>query len=761
MPDVIFYLGKEGVVMFEERHQRLARPRDPEIAQYARKLDEMLSAITPYYQPAVTPLPRAPLKRLIEGALQDLQAVYRDVRSFSEQIQELKAKLQMSNSLQRIRGIRFPRTDAVDVYIVVSSRLQNEVISLARALGGGATAVGDITIITIDRGRAAELADALTKLGATPLTPDEVERLEAPDKLNEKLNNLNINIYRLIDRNREIINKAYTLRQAVAVVLETFGRSAIAEGLEMGHLFFSLRAEIERLRREYKELELVGDALKMIKAMGKKSLKIPPGFGLYLELQSNEPRAEVDLGGLKAYVARAGLEGVQVPPQYLEDVDSSLEVVSSSLASVRRTLEGRRRELEELQRVYKEYSIYGDEKWDEHKDITTIIFYVLEKNVEKVDNALVELIKSLSINIEIVKRLRYKYFSEVPRERRPVLERFPTPLRQFVNKIVYMYGVPSALEVSPSGLVAVLFPLFFGWMFGDLGHGLLLAILGLLLMGKLFGGRYREWGMIWLTTGVISMMFGGLVYAEFFGLPLSYFGVRWDGVFHLFQPTVGPSMGTAVETEGIFANLLAALLFGYVIMAGSFSLKIANFVKRGEGDMALGIGVPVLLLYIAAGMVVLGLLKTTLPLPALLSAAVDLPWMYVLIIAVILLISGSAALMLKYRGLEERPPIGSEMAVGLVEGIFGGLANIPSFSRLMILILMHGIFTKLTAGWAFALAASGNMAAAVAVAVTFNALIAVGEGFMSFIQSLRLTFYETLSKFYEGNGRLFTPLALP
>jgi V/A-type H+-transporting ATPase subunit I len=196
-------------------------------------------------------------------------------------------------------------------------------------------------------------------------------------------------------------------------------------------------------------------------------------------------------------------------------------------------------------------------------------------------------------------------------------------------------------------------------------------------------------------------------------------------------------------------------------MAGSFSLKIANFLLEGEGDMALGIGIPILLIYISAGMIVLGLLKPILPMPPLMADVLDLPWIYILVAAMALLVAGAAALTAKYKGYEEKPPIGLEVAVGLVEGIFGGLANVPSFARLMILILMHGIFTKLSMGWALAVAESGNMAGAIAIAVIFNILIAVGEGFMSLVQSLRLTFYETLSKFYEGRGRLFMPLVLP
>jgi V/A-type H+-transporting ATPase subunit I len=759
LPDVIYYVGKTGAAMFEERPQRLARPRDPELAQIAKKLDEALALVAPYYTPSEVALPRAPLRKIAEELLRDLDSSLKDIKMIIDQIQELKSRLQIARSIQKI-NVKFPQTEALSVFIIITSRLQDEAAALIRALGGTATALGDILIATVDRQRAREAAAALGRLGVLALSPEEAEKYEGPEEIEKRLAKLSQDLNNLITRYREVLDKAFTFRKALAVVLEVYGKSAIAEGHETGQVVQALKAEIDRLERQGGELREIYRVLQALKAAGKASLALPEGFSLYASLESSEGLT-VDMGGAKAYVARAGLRGIEVPRQYLEDVASSLSVVASTLSSIERSLENRKRELEEVERTYKEYSIYGDEKFDEHRDLATVIFYVREKDVGKVDEALVALVKDLSININVVRRLRYKYFNEVPAERRPTLERFPTPVRQFVNKIAYMYGVPSALEVSPSGLVAVLFPIFFGWMFGDLGHGLLLAILGILLMTKLFGGRYRDWGVIWLTTGIFSMFFGGVVYGEFFGFPLSSLGLGWDGLVHLFEPVVGPSMGTAIDAAGIFLDLFLALFFGFLLMAGSFSLKMVNFALRGEGDMALGVGAPILLLYISAGMLVFGFLRSVLPMPPQLLAALDLPWLYILIAAIVLLAVGAIALTIKYRGYEEKPPIGLEVAVGLVEGIFGGLANVPSFSRLMILILMHGVFTKLTAAWAISLWDGGAAAAAIAVAVVFNALIAVGEGFMSLVQSLRLTFYETLSKFYEGRGRLFSPLILP
>ena len=44
-----------------------------------------------------------------------------------------------------------------------------------------------------------------------------------------------------------------------------------------------------------------------------------------------------------------------------------------------------------------------------------------------------------------------------------------------------MYGLPAYNEFDPTLLIAVTYSLFFGFMFGDVGQGLLLLIGGFLL----------------------------------------------------------------------------------------------------------------------------------------------------------------------------------------------------------------------------------------------------------------------------------------
>ncbi|MEM3326127.1 MAG: ATPase, partial [Thermoproteus sp.] len=84
LPDVIFYIGKTKAAMFEERPQRLARPRDPEAQQYLRKLDEILSLFSQYYQPNLMQLPKIPLTQIFNNVFTELRQFFIEVRGYAE-----------------------------------------------------------------------------------------------------------------------------------------------------------------------------------------------------------------------------------------------------------------------------------------------------------------------------------------------------------------------------------------------------------------------------------------------------------------------------------------------------------------------------------------------------------------------------------------------------------------------------------------------------------------------------------------------------
>jgi len=67
---------------------------------------------------------------------------------------------------------------------------------------------------------------------------------------------------------------------------------------------------------------------------------------------------------------------------------------------------------------------------------------------------------------------------------------------QGFQKLVTTYGMPSYNELNPTMLLMLTFPLIFGAMFGDVGHGLVLTIAGLVLMLK----KSRNWNA-WRAWG--------------------------------------------------------------------------------------------------------------------------------------------------------------------------------------------------------------------------------------------------------------------
>merc|ERR1712137_33364 len=99
------------------------------------------------------------------------------------------------------------------------------------------------------------------------------------------------------------------------------------------------------------------------------------------------------------------------------------------------------------------------------------------------------------------------------------------------------YGVARYRELNPAVLTIVTFPFLFGVMFGDLGHGFILLLVGLYLTMKekelgriklpemvdtLFEGRW-----LFLLMAIASM-YCGTLYNKCFGIPMDLFGSNWE-----------------------------------------------------------------------------------------------------------------------------------------------------------------------------------------------------------------------------------------
>ena len=135
-----------------------------------------------------------------------------------------------------------------------------------------------------------------------------------------------------------------------------------------------------------------------------------------------------------------------------------------------------------------------------------------------------------------------------------------SPLVKPFQSLVTTYGYPGYGEIDPTFLTALTFPLVFGIMFGDVGHGLLLALLGGLLVSRKVRALRGLAGMggIVLVCGVAAMLFGFL-YGSVFGFEtiLAPLWVRpLEDIMGILPVTVG--IGVVILTVGMLSNLINA-----------------------------------------------------------------------------------------------------------------------------------------------------------------------------------------------------------
>lgn len=119
LPDLIFFVGKTGSAMFEDRPEKLPRPRDPRLFQLARRLDEILNQLTLYIQPQVVKLPYDSLDSLVREVLERLESVYKEVIYYIQLIDRLKAQLTVARELAVVKPTAMPSVEALVTYVVL------------------------------------------------------------------------------------------------------------------------------------------------------------------------------------------------------------------------------------------------------------------------------------------------------------------------------------------------------------------------------------------------------------------------------------------------------------------------------------------------------------------------------------------------------------------------------------------------------------------------------------------------------------------
>jgi len=339
---------------------------------------------------------------------------------------------------------------------------------------------------------------------------------------------------------------------------------------------------------------------------------------------------------------------------------------------------------------------------------------------------------------------------DVPERDVPVLLKHRRLLRPF-QMLVSAYGLPGYRDLEPTLFVAVTFLGMFGMMFGDIGHGGVLAVAGVL--GALYGRsrKVRDGGVLLAAAGAASIVFG-FVYGECFGIELA--GLA------LWHSPLAP--------EGTMALIWTAIVIGIGVITLGLVLNIVNRFRRGEWLEGIldRTGVVGGVFYWASVALFLrwGIQQRS-----------DLNWLFA-----VLIIGALAALLVREPLLraiyhrrgegpgEEEPDRGlvetiMESFIHVFETVLTYLSNTISFVRLAAYAMSHTailVATFLLADEVAKAAGAVGGPLGVLVIVLGNVLAIALEGIIASVQALRLEYYEFFSKFYTGGGRAFEPFRL-
>ncbi len=312
---------------------------------------------------------------------------------------------------------------------------------------------------------------------------------------------------------------------------------------------------------------------------------------------------------------------------------------------------------------------------------------------------------------------------------------FVRPFELFVE----MYSLPRYGDMDPTFFMAITYCVLFGLMFGDLGQGLVLAVLGFALekKGKLFGII----GRVGITSSVFGFLFG-----SFFGYE-DVLNPLHQRLFH-----VRTKLFEVMDNSNTMFLLLAAIVIGAVLIVTTQLISTINHARKKDWGAALfsqnGL----------AGLIFYGAILTAAAL-SVLHIRVLTPLYIVLCFIVPLLcflLEEPLSHLLKKEAMRPREGWGGYITQSLFETIeilLSFVTNSMSYLRVGGFVLSH-------AGMMLVVMTLVEMAGrgGIVVLLVGNAFVMVLEGLIVGIQTLRLEYYEMFSRYYTGGGIKFAAL---